>query len=305
MKLSVIIPVYRVENTLRRCVESILRQEYTDYEIILVDDGSPDNSGKICDTFAENNHNISVIHKENGGLSDARNVGISAAKGEYITFVDSDDCIRENTLPELMKIIAEHPEYDILEYPVYVHYASPRQHILPFEECVYDNKERYWLQCKAYMHSYAWNKIYRAELFRHVRFPVNKVFEDMWTLPELLKRTSVVATTGKGLYYYYSNDKGITINANGEKLCQLLDAHIAVMDNMVRVPLDYFMHVVNIQLDVYKEIGVVKLRLYDLYTRGYSIGIIEKLKYAIIKTCGINNLCKLHKTVKKTLMMLV
>jgi len=298
MKLSVIIPVYRVENTLRRCVESILRQEYTDYEIILVDDGSPDNSGKICDTFAENNHNISVIHKENGGLSDARNVGISAAKGEYITFVDSDDCIRENTLPELMKIIAEHPEYDILEYPVYVHYASPRQHILPFEECVYDNKERYWLQCKAYMHSYAWNKIYRAELFRHVRFPVNKVFEDMWTLPELLKRTSVVATTGKGLYYYYSNDKGITINASGEEWFQLLNAHIAVMDTMLRVPIDYYMHVVNIQLYVYNKTGKIILPLYDLNDKIYDISIIGELKYLIIKISGIKNLCRIYKILK-------
>lgn len=301
MKLSIVIPVYKVENTLERCVNSILCQDYADYEIILVDDGSPDRSGDICDGFAERYDNISVIHKENGGLSDARNAGINAANGEYITFIDSDDCIKRDTLPELMNIISAHPEYDILEYPVYVHYSSSRQHILSFEECVYYNVEKYWLQCRAYMHSYAWNKIYKVGLFKDVRFPVNKVFEDIWTLPSLLKKASVVATTGKGLYYYYSNDNGITANADGKKLCQLLDANIAVMDNMASVPLDYFMHVVNIQLSVYKELGDIRLRLYDLYTDGCNIGIMKKLKYAVIKIFGVRGLCKIHKTVKRLL----
>lgn len=301
MKLTIIIPVYKVEDTLERCVGSVLCQDYADYEIILVDDGSPDRSGDICDGFAERHDNIYVIHKENGGLSDARNAGINAAKGEYITFIDSDDCVRKDTLPELMSIIAAHPEYDILEYPVYVHYSSSRQHILSFEERVYDNTEQYFMQGKAYIHSYACNKIYKAGLFKDVRFPVNKVFEDMWTLPSLLKKASVVATTDKGLYYYYSNDNGITANADGERLCQLLDAHIAVMDNMASVPLDYFMHVVNIQLSVYKELGDVRLRLYDLYKGGCSIGMMEKLKYSVMKTFGVKGLCKIHKTVKSLL----
>lgn len=98
MKLSIIIPVYRTQDTLFRCLESILCQSFTDYEMILVDDGSPDECPRLCDEYAARNKNILVIHKENGGLSDARNRGIKQAQGDYITFVDSDDTIVDNTL---------------------------------------------------------------------------------------------------------------------------------------------------------------------------------------------------------------
>ena len=98
MKLSIIIPVYRVETTLDRCVESIMNQNLDDFEIILVDDGSPDNCPKMCDDWAKRDTHISVIHQQNRGLSDARNAGIDTARGDYITFVDSDDYITGHTL---------------------------------------------------------------------------------------------------------------------------------------------------------------------------------------------------------------
>lgn len=101
---SFIVPVYKVEQYLRQCVDSILSQEYKNFELILVDDGSPDNSGKICDEYAKNHENVFTFHKENGGLSDARNYGLSKATGEYILFVDSDDFIFENSLTEIAKI---------------------------------------------------------------------------------------------------------------------------------------------------------------------------------------------------------
>ena len=99
--ISVIIPVYKVEKTLRRCIDSVLSQTYTDYEIILVDDGSPDNSGEICDEYAEKHENIRVIHKENGGLSSARNAGLGIARGEYVMFLDSDDYLTDDCLEVL------------------------------------------------------------------------------------------------------------------------------------------------------------------------------------------------------------
>ena len=118
MKLTVIIPVYRVEQTLNRCVESVLRQGIDDMEVILVDDGSPDRCPQMCDEWAKKDCRIRVIHQENGGLSDARNAGINVAKGEYITFVDSDDDVIPDTYRLLLQKLAEHPEYDIIEYPV-------------------------------------------------------------------------------------------------------------------------------------------------------------------------------------------
>ena len=107
MKLSIIVPVYQVADTLRRCVDSIVSQTFTDWELILVDDGSPDNCGIICDEYTEKDCRIKVIHKENGGLSDARNAGLKMAQGEFVTFVDSDDYIRQDTYEKVMKYAAD------------------------------------------------------------------------------------------------------------------------------------------------------------------------------------------------------
>ena len=110
--VSIIVPVYKVENVLHYCIDSILNQTYKDFELILVDDGSPDNSGKICDEYAKKDNRITVIHKENGGVSSARNCGIDAAKGKYVCFVDSDDYVNKNYLEILIKTKSEHSEFD-------------------------------------------------------------------------------------------------------------------------------------------------------------------------------------------------
>ena len=132
MKLSIIVPVYKVRRHLQRCIESILQQTYTDYELILVDDGSPDNCGAICDRYAQECDKVKVIHKKNGGLSSARNAGIAAAKGEYITFVDGDDTIASGTYYYNMRILQSNPDIDILEYPIIIGYESPQSKILSF-----------------------------------------------------------------------------------------------------------------------------------------------------------------------------
>ncbi len=103
--VSVIVPIYKVEEYLRECVDSIINQTYKNLEIILVDDGSPDNCGEICEEYARNDSRVTVYHKENGGLSDARNYGMARSHGEYITFVDSDDVIKENFVEALMELI--------------------------------------------------------------------------------------------------------------------------------------------------------------------------------------------------------
>ena len=115
MKLSVVIPVFCVESTLDRCVESVLAQDVDDMEVILVDDGSPDDCPRLCDEWAKRDSRISVIHKSNGGLSDARNAGLDVACGQYITFVDSDDWLLSNTLAPLIETIGD---CDILEYSI-------------------------------------------------------------------------------------------------------------------------------------------------------------------------------------------
>ena len=302
MKLSIIIPVYRVEATLNRCIESVVTQDNVDFELILVDDGSPDNCPRMCDDWAAKDQRIKVVHKTNGGLSDARNAGIEIAQGDYLTFIDSDDYIAEHTLAPLMQTLADKPDIDILEYPIFVFYGSPKQHRLVFQgEIVYHDMDDYWYKGQAYQHSYACNKIYRAELFQDVRYPVGVLFEDMHTLPRLLKKAKTVMTTGQGLYYYCMNDSGITATADGNALRMLLQPHAEIIRNSQRQDRDfqtYYLHVLNIQMDVYELTGdkpiLPRLHLKPDYFNG-----VQRLKATTLNILGINHICKINKTIHK------
>ena len=302
MKLSIIIPVYRVEATLNRCIESVVAQDFGDYELILVDDGSPDGCPQMCDEWAAKDRRIRVIHKVNGGLSDARNAGIDIAQGDYLTFIDSDDYIAEQTLAPLMQKLIEQPDIDILEYPAYVFYGSPKQHLLAFQgDTTYHDMNDYWYKGQAYQHSYAWNKIYRAELFHNVRFPKGIIFEDMHTLPRLLKQTKTVVTTSQGCYYYCMNDAGITATADGNALRMLLQPHVEIIRNSLRRDRDfqtYYLHVLNIQMDVYEQTGDVPI-LPDHHLKASNFKGVQRLKATALNILGINRICKVNKFIHK------
>ena len=213
MKLSIIVPVYKVRRHLQNCIESILLQTYTDFELILVDDGSPDNCGAICDRYAKECDKVKVIHKKNGGLSSARNAGIAVAQGEYITFVDGDDIVASGTYYYNMRILQANPDIDILEYPVNIHYESPQSHLLTFNaEKVSGNREIFidYIKRKGYEHCYAWNKIYRADMFFFTRYPEGEVFEDLLVTPTLYENCDNVYYSDGGIYYYYAHEDGIT-----------------------------------------------------------------------------------------------
>ena len=180
--ISVIVPVYKVEKYLEKCIESVLKQTYTNLQIILVDDGSPDNCGKICDEYAKKDSRIEVIHKANGGLSDARNVGISKAKGRYIGFVDSDDYIKEDMYEILLNLIKKY-DADVSICNLY--------DVIDGNECI-RNKEngireysRLDILKKVLLdkniQSYAWNKLYEKELFDEIKYPIGKKYEDIGT----------------------------------------------------------------------------------------------------------------------------
>lgn len=300
-RLSIIIPVYRVSDTLDKCVDSIVRQKCDGMEIILVDDGSPDDCPEKCDQWALRDKRISVIHKPNGGLSDARNAGIELANGVYITFVDSDDYLEADTYGPLMDVMDGHPEYDILEYPVAFVSGNVKQQIMTFSENAFQNQLDYWMETQAYKHSYAWNKIYRREMFQEVRFPVGRVFEDIATLPLLLKHTKCVATTNKGLYHYCDNTNGITARARGNEWRMLLESYMNVIDWCRTHPLfhQYYMHVVNVQLYEYELTGD-RPRLQRIPIKKFDgINNISKLKAIIINILGINALCRINRALVK------
>lgn len=127
MKVSFILPIYNVEKYLGECVESLLQQTYRDFEVILVDDGSPDNSPALCDAYAEKDSRVRVVHKQNGGLSDARNAGLAVAKGDYVIFVDSDDFwVGKDSLQQLMEIVDAHPECDFISFNCSYYYQDTK-----------------------------------------------------------------------------------------------------------------------------------------------------------------------------------
>ena len=291
MKLSIIIPVYNVHNSLRRCVESILSMDLSDYEIVLIDDGSTDGSSQLCDELEASTTRIRVIHQPHHGLSAARNTGLKKTHSEYITFVDSDDYLSPDTFPKLMAILRVHTEYDILEFPAIIAQGSPHQHRLTLTKKEYSDVKEYWLNGHAYEHAYAWNKIYRRELFNGVRFPEGKTFEDVYTLPLVLERAQMVATTSQGLYIYCYNGKGITANASSNELSDLLDAHRIYIEKytdkadwQTKEFSVYFAHVLNILLDsgendsFWKEIAsnVQPVTLKTFLMKSFGINFLSK-----------------------------
>ena len=300
MKLSVIIPVYRVESTMDRCIESVAGQTFGDMEIILVDDGSPDRCPEMCDAWAERDPRIQVIHKENGGLSDARNAALDVAQGEFVTFVDSDDYLDTKTYAEVMTKAdsSSQSKNDIIEFPLFRHYGSAWQQQLHFGNQIYDSTEDYWLRGRAYGHSYAWNKIYRRELFREVRFPKGKVFEDVFTLPRLLIHARRIATVDAGMYFYCMNAQGITSTAGGEQLQMLLDAHLEAMKHWCDDR--YYMHVLNIQSDVCELTGqppTLPSRFVSPLAKGLSAS--QRMKALTLLALGMEKTCKLNKTLHR------
>lgn len=295
LKLSVIIPVYKVEATLNRCVESVLAQEWPDMEVILVDDGSPDACPKLCDEWATKDGRVRVVHKTNGGLSDARNVGLDIATGDLITFVDSDDCLAQNTYDKVLA--AMDADTDIIEFPVLRHYDSARQERLSFVPTVYRDMNDYWLRGQAYTHTYAWNKIYRCALFSEVRFPVGRVFEDVATLPHLLRRAHKVQQTDHGCYYYCDNSQGITATATGAELQQLLMAHLDNWD--VTADEEYYLHLLNIQLSVCSQTGSQPLLPQRHISYKKALPVVMRIKVILLNLLGIGCLCRLYRLIFK------
>ena len=235
MKLSIIVPVYNVEKYLANCVQSILAQELADYEIILVDDGSTDNSPHLCNELETKYPNIiKVIHQANGGLSSARNSGIEAAQGEYITFIDSDDELCLNTLKENLQYLTKHPEVDMLEYPVEVHADSAKSYHLSFpDETQKTEIFADWIRREGHLHCYAWNKIYRAHLWSNTRFPVGEYYEDTAVMPQIIKQCKAIHYSSHGCYRYIMHEGTITTSYRYDRQRQLfVNSHRLYMDIM-------------------------------------------------------------------------
>ena len=304
--LSVIIPVYNTAQTLDACVESVLQQQVDEMQLLLVDDASPDEAPAHCDAWAARYpQRIRVIHQpKNSGLSAARNAALDVVlregKSDIITFVDSDDRLAPNTYAPLLALMAQHPDVDMLEY-VYqeVPYINKGVNGGNNEApTLYADAQRYWLQAQAYTHTYAWNKLYRTALWREVRYPVGRTFEDMHTLPRLLDGCRQVLVTQQGTYLYTQNPKGITATASATDWASLLEASLvawqkygATYHNNARLADLYYMYVLNIQLQYCKLSGKAPTLPY----RPVRLTALPRrfwLKGLLLRVLGVKGLAK-------------
>jgi len=211
-RLSVIIPVYNSASTLKRCVKSVLSPDLEDMEIILVDDGSTDDSPGLCDSLASENGCIRVIHRKNGGLSAARNTGIEASDSEWISFVDSDDEVAPGTFADNSEWTESDSTIDLVEYPITVHAGSADAFDIVFRPTVTNAPDsfRHWILNEGYNHCYACNKIFRRSLFDRIRFPEGENFEDAAICPDIIRICRQIRYSDKGRYIYYKSPDSIT-----------------------------------------------------------------------------------------------
>lgn len=219
--VSIIVPVYRVEKYLDKCVRSICAQTFRDFELILVDDGSPDNCPALCDAWAEKDSRIRVIHQKNGGLSAARNSGIEVATGEYLAFIDSDDYIEPDMLRQLIsgtrksgaKMTLCSLRYeDELGIPfLYPDFSGIQDSVI--------DREAFWKGYYSGLSTYyvvAWNKLYRRELFATLRYPVGKLHEDEFVLQSLVDQCDTICCLGYVGYHYVQRSGSITSSGRND-----------------------------------------------------------------------------------------
>ena len=225
-KISVIVPVYNVEAYLERCVESILKQTYSNLEILLVNDGSTDKSGELCDQLALRDQRIRVIHKENGGLSDARNRGIDEASSDLIGFIDSDDYIDEDMYETLYRHLRE-VNADLSMCGHYdVYHQIPEKQVSEIKTWELSSEEAIKMVMEAKILSVtAVNKLYKKELFNHLKFEVGKIAEDAFIMIRLLDQCQKVVATNEKKYYYVHRENSITTQKFSLKFLNVIEAY--------------------------------------------------------------------------------
>ena len=296
--ISIIVPVYNVEQYLGRCVDSLIGQTYKNIEIILVDDGAKDRSGQICDEYALKDERIIVIHKENGGLSDARNAGIKVAKGAFIGFVDSDDYVAPCMYEELVACLTE-TNSDIAMCR-YKRFKGDR-----CKECLADSDELVEMDTlqaleniysnDGEIYTVAWNKLYKRDVIADIRYPVKKINEDEFTTYKYIANAKKIVFTQKVLYFYFYNGSSITTKDNylyNQDIYSALDERIIFLNQRGFGQLEgktqkqYLDRIISRNRLLYKSNPEKAKELFSLYKRRYEnvknivSGVGYKLYYA-------------------------
>lgn len=270
-KISIIVPVYNVEKYLSRCIDSVLSQKYHNLEIILVDDGSVDSSGKICDEYQQKDHRFTVIHKKNGGLSSARNSALDIVSGSYITFIDSDDWVSPEYITDLYELIIKFDadiavcdENRFIENNGKIYYqGSPYKKIS--REVVQTPEEALDTYMKQILYdASACMKMYKRELFDNVRYPEGCVFEDIGTTYKLFCKAKRVAFTPKQMYYYFQRNGSILHSYNTDELIKNLKDGISMTEAQKKFVINVFP----------KLSDAADSRCFSMYCRAVGLSII-------------------------------
>lgn len=286
--ISIIVPVYNVENYLERCINSLLNQTYKNLEIILIDDGSTDNSGCICDKYASKFENIIVYHKKNGGLSSARNYGLDRIGNniKYIAFVDSDDFLHPRMYEILYNDLIKY-ECDIAVCNIYKTYTTKNNEYISEKVTILNSNE--------YLNNYfddfyrsnvVWNKLYKKECIQNLRFKEEKIYEDIFYSPQVVCNTNKIVINESKLYYYYQRRGSIlngSSNINGWN--DFFEASEALVKVAINTKNEIF---IMKSVDYY--LGILLNRCLDLYHE-------DKNKYANYKV-------KYNRAVKKYILKL-
>lgn len=248
--ISVVVPVYNVEKYLKKCIDSVLKQSFKDFELILVDDGSTDNSGAICDEYADD-ENIKVVHKENGGLADARNVGIDNSTGDYITFLDSDDFIKKDYLSILYNIaIKTKTDVVISKFINFYEGREPNENgdedykfsVVSKEECY----RKMLLQEDIDVSATA--KMYAKRVFDNIRFVKGQLYEDINIVDQVIEKANGIAITDYAGYCYLQRKGSIMYGNFNESRMSLLQA----TDRLLQLMKSKYPH--NIEAAIYRDI---------------------------------------------------
>lgn len=207
--VSVIIPVHNTEKYIKKCIDSIANQTYTNWELLLVDDESTDRSGDICKEYAKNNSKIRYIAKKQGGSADARNVGIEQAKGDYLYFVDSDDYCEQNLLEVIVEILDKH-QVPLVSFGYYRHKKYSKASYFYGNGKITRKQTIESLLLNEKITNYVWNKVFARELFDDIRFPVGKIFEDVSIMYKIMLKCDYIFTLDMKLYHYQIRENSLS-----------------------------------------------------------------------------------------------
>lgn len=279
-KVSIIVPVYKVEKYLHRCVESLITQTYGDIEIILVNDGSPDECGKIIEEYKIRDHRVKAVHKENGGLSDARNEGMHYATGDYIYYVDSDDWVPEDSIKILVHAL-EFYKADIVQAAFYYSYDDyllydNRYFMKNHSPIILDNEELMSELVKnEVVKNFAWGKLYRRKVLEGLLFKKGVLFEDVFWAHLVMQRVHTYVIIHEPLYYYQQRNDSIVStfsSRNLDLLTGLIERHEFIKRNYPGLIDESYRHILKVCFSYY----LIILRNWKINKTGNDTSNIEQ-----------------------------